>query len=52
MEQSKLEKYIREQMQKTGRFSNEDIEKVVKTLLSTKCLQSEEAVDAFIKASQ
>lgn len=50
--QERLETYAREQMKKTGKFSEKDIDEVIKTILSSKLLSSEESVNAFIKASQ
>ena len=49
---SKLETYAREQLVKTGRFSESEIVSIIETLKSLKCLSSEDAVNAFIKASQ
>lgn len=47
---SKLETYAKSEMAKTGKFTPEEIDKVVNTILQL--FTTEEQVDAFIKASQ
>lgn len=50
-DKAKLENYIRETLTKVGK-SKEDIDAMVERISSLKFMQSREAVDAFIKASQ